>query len=256
MATFKALILKHDKKKDGTFNVKVRVIHNKVIRYLGTPYFIAINEITKAGRIKNQMVFNAMEDQVRKYRDAYNTLGEASEKMTVDQIVEFITKKEEQFQLDFIRYGREVIGEMDAAGRGGTAENYRATLNTICKFTGRPSLDVAQITSSFLKDFLKWLDTRPGKRRERKALVPDLFTPASSGRFTIRLKRSIMTRIGALSIFLFLHLRSSKSPRIFRLHNGRYLSMLSGLYLTCLTWVVLVLIWPRISLCYLLDSLE
>jgi integrase len=109
-----------------------------------------------------------MEDQVRQYRDAYNTLGEASEMMTVDQIVEFITKKEEQFQLDFIHYGREVVGEMEATGRAGAAENYRATLNTICKFTGKSSLDIAEITSSFLKDFLKWLDTRPAETKRKK----------------------------------------------------------------------------------------
>lgn len=37
MATFKAEVYAHQKKKDGTYNIKIRVTHNGEKRYLATP---------------------------------------------------------------------------------------------------------------------------------------------------------------------------------------------------------------------------
>jgi hypothetical protein len=36
MATFKAVVMAHHKKEDGTYNVKIRVAHNRVTRYIKT----------------------------------------------------------------------------------------------------------------------------------------------------------------------------------------------------------------------------
>ena len=46
MATFKAEVYAHQKKKDGTYNIKIRVTHNGEKRYLATPYFIYKEDIT------------------------------------------------------------------------------------------------------------------------------------------------------------------------------------------------------------------
>ena len=47
MATFKALILSDKQKTDGTYNVKIRVIHNRKIKYISTPFYVGGKEVVK-----------------------------------------------------------------------------------------------------------------------------------------------------------------------------------------------------------------
>ena len=41
MATFKAEVYKHQKRSDGTWNVKIRVTHNRQKKYLSTPIYVS-----------------------------------------------------------------------------------------------------------------------------------------------------------------------------------------------------------------------
>lgn len=52
MATFKSLIQKHHKKADGTWNVKIRVTHNRQIKYLATPIYAKADDITRTFKLK------------------------------------------------------------------------------------------------------------------------------------------------------------------------------------------------------------
>jgi hypothetical protein len=47
MATFKAEVYAHQKKKDGTYNIKIRVTHNQQKRYLATPYYVTKDDVPK-----------------------------------------------------------------------------------------------------------------------------------------------------------------------------------------------------------------
>ena len=49
MATFKAEVYAHQKKKDGTYNIKIRVYHNKEKKYLSTPFFVTQEHLTQRG---------------------------------------------------------------------------------------------------------------------------------------------------------------------------------------------------------------
>ena len=69
MATFKVVILPHHKKEDGTFNVKIRVTHDRKSRYIKTPYYIGGADISRRKRngkeeikIKNQAVIDALDN--------------------------------------------------------------------------------------------------------------------------------------------------------------------------------------------------
>ncbi|MBP1615461.1 MAG: tyrosine-type recombinase/integrase [Bacteroidetes bacterium] len=43
MATFKAEIYKHQKKANGTWNVKIRITHNREKKYLSTSIYVMLN---------------------------------------------------------------------------------------------------------------------------------------------------------------------------------------------------------------------
>ena len=40
MATFKTCVFKNHLRKDGTYNVKLRVTHNRISRKISTPYYV------------------------------------------------------------------------------------------------------------------------------------------------------------------------------------------------------------------------
>lgn len=48
MATFKAEVYKHQKRSDGTWNVKIRVTHNRQKKYLSTPIYVKQDDITRS----------------------------------------------------------------------------------------------------------------------------------------------------------------------------------------------------------------
>jgi hypothetical protein len=45
--TFKAEIYQHHKRADGTYNIKIRVTHNRQKKYLSTAYYVERNDLTR-----------------------------------------------------------------------------------------------------------------------------------------------------------------------------------------------------------------
>jgi integrase len=179
MATFKAVVQKHHKKEDGTYNVKIRVTHRRVVKYMATRLFVTKEDITKSMKIKNQAVLDMLDETVRKYRTACNALGERLDDMTAEQVVEYVKKPEGEpvFRLDFMAFGGEVIESMKKAGRTGSANNYAITLNAVRRFTGRETLDISEVTVTFLEDFTAWIGDNPfNTNRERGGRAQSLYT--------------------------------------------------------------------------------
>ena len=47
MATVKIVILKHQKRDDGTWNVKIRITHERQSSYIATSHYVGIDLINK-----------------------------------------------------------------------------------------------------------------------------------------------------------------------------------------------------------------
>jgi integrase len=179
MATFKATVEKHHRKKDGTYNVKIRVTHRRVVRYLATQLYVTGDDLTKSMRIKNRAVTDVLEDTVRRYRNLCNGLGERLEVMTTDQVIAYLKKAgcDPVFHLDFLAFGEEVIATMRKNGRKGTAGSYAVALRAVRRFTGSESLDISGITAAFLEDFVAWLRDHPaGKSWKHGCRAQSLYT--------------------------------------------------------------------------------
>ena len=56
MATIKAVVLKHQKKDDGTWNVKVRVTHKRDVAYMATPFFVIKSELNRKYEITDDII--------------------------------------------------------------------------------------------------------------------------------------------------------------------------------------------------------
>lgn len=180
MATFKAEVYAHQKKKDGTYNIKIRVTHNGKKRYLATPYYIYKEDITqKTHKIKNQHYIDLTDELIKNYRLRCDVWGERLKKVNVDKIVEIITSEDpgERFDLDFIAYAHKFVDKLIQENHEGNAKTYKVAINNLVKFVGRESISIHEINSKFVSDWITWIKKQPapskkGKGERAQSLYP------------------------------------------------------------------------------------
>ncbi len=171
MATFKAEVYAHQRKKDGTYNIKIRVTHNGEKRYLATPYYIYKEDVTqKTYKIKNQHYIDLTDELIRKYRLKCDIWGERLKTVNVDKIVEIITSEDPgaKFDLDFIAYARKFVDKLIQENHEGNAKTYKVAINNLVKFVGRESISIHEINSKFVSDWIAWIKKQPAPSKKKK----------------------------------------------------------------------------------------
>lgn len=172
MATFKAIVEPHYKRADGTYNIRIRITHNRRSKLISTQLYVTAEDLTRTTlKIKNNAFIEATEDIIKQYRTTCNNIGERLKFMCVDQVVELIKESynpQLTFDLDFVEYGREVARKMRKAGREGNAKIYDNALNSINRFTGREKIGINEITVKFLQSYVEWLDKIPAPSNRKK----------------------------------------------------------------------------------------
>lgn len=168
MATFKAVILPSHKKEDGSYNLKVRVIHNRKAKYIRTPYYVDSKEMTRKKsngketlKIKNQALLDLMDETIMGYKKKLVALGNTFESWSVERVVDYLTSEPKSFSLNFIKYGKEYVELVKNSGRVSTAKKYDVAINALIRFVGRDTLDVSEINYKFLKSFESHLRSEP-----------------------------------------------------------------------------------------------
>lgn len=165
--TFKAVVYAHHKKEDGTYNVKIRVTHNRQKRHIPTNVFVTSKDLTRGLKIKNADVNDQLKRLVEHYQQVAATIPPArAQVLSVAEVVAYITSYEKQhgvFRLDFINFGREVVAEMKACGRDGTGRYYDTALNALVRFIKRDHIDISEISVQLLEDFCTFLKNEPAR---------------------------------------------------------------------------------------------
>ncbi len=170
MATFKAEVYAHQKRADGTYNIKIRVTHKQRKKYLATPWYVGKEDMTRALKLKNQKYIDMVEDLLRRYRSICNSVGEGLNDMDVEQVVELVTRPDvaKPFDLDMVAYTRSFIDKLNKQGRCGTAKSYEVALNSLIRFAGRDEVSIKEITVKFLSDWIAWIAAQPPRRNCKK----------------------------------------------------------------------------------------
>lgn len=187
MATFKWIIQKEKLRADGTYNVKILMIHKRVRRLIGTQVYVdAKRDVTRGLAIKNQKVLDVLEDMVRDCRRKCNEVD--VNMMTADEVVELVTRaKPKRFDLDIIAYGWEQVRKVTEEGRQSTAHKYAIALRSLQRFLERDGLSrdglsrdglerdglervglsVHELSAGLVTRWMKWIgqtvDTKKGK---------------------------------------------------------------------------------------------
>lgn len=164
MATFKALILPHQKKDDGSYNVKIRVTHNRKVRYLRTPYYAFSHDLSKRKKngkeelkIKNQAILDSVDSTIMGYRKKIASAGMDIDSWTIERLMSFLDSDTASFRLDFMAYWKKVADGLIAKGKHSTGKLYNTSLNTFKRFIGRDSMDISEVTIKLIRSFESFL---------------------------------------------------------------------------------------------------
>lgn len=163
MATFRVNVQSHHIKADGTYNIKIRVIHNRKVRYISTQYFEPKTEFNKKLEFKSGELRLKYAHVEQQYRDSFAKIAGRAEPMSVDEVVDFVKRDLETeggFKLDVIEYGRRVAERKSPGSRG----NYQIAMNSLQRFVGDRTLDISEITTRFLESWAGWLQADNGGR--------------------------------------------------------------------------------------------
>lgn len=157
MATFKPEVRMDNLRSDNTYSIRIRITHNRKVKRIPTSIYVDKKEVTKSGKIKNQQIIDQLEDIVREYRKKVTAISVAIEVMTIDELTEYLTKKDETLKVDFFEFSEKWIAKnKDKPG----IQIFVSMLNTLEKFLGRRRLDFKEINYRFLKSFEEHLGQR------------------------------------------------------------------------------------------------
>lgn len=167
MITFKAIIIPNNRRKDGTYPVKIRVTFKGVSRRLPTTLVCKSNDITRGNKIKNADILSKSDELINRMRMVIRDFSPFDlECRDVDWVVSRIKDKltEDNFHLDFFEWSDHYILSKSETTRCA----YTAALNTLERFLGKRSLDINEITRLMLLDFVEFVDNEPKMKKDPK----------------------------------------------------------------------------------------
>lgn len=162
MATFKALVFSHQKHQDGTYNVKVRVTHNRKSRWLPTSLTAYKTDLTRDLKIKtNSGLADKCNLLIAQMRNTLSSLSPVDiDSMNVDQIVNRINKgmsTNAEFSLDFISYCYEFIDKWVSQE---SRKNYTSAVHAFERYVG-PRIEINEISKKTIVGFRDFLREEP-----------------------------------------------------------------------------------------------
>ena len=159
--TFKAVLLDHQKKADGTNFFRIRVTHNRKSRYIKTTICVAPEDMTRSGNVKSTSKIDLVNNLVRRMRNVTDGMDKYELKgMTIDEVVRTVEaqlEEPEEFVLDFVEYGRKLADKKSP----GTAAVYHTALNALVRFFKGRNPDISEITVKNLRRFEEFIRTEP-----------------------------------------------------------------------------------------------
>lgn len=155
MATVAAVILKHHKKQDGTFNVKIRITHKGSTVYIDTSIFAGKSDVDTKIRLKKVFIDTYLTSTVNDYRKKLNTLGPKVDYMSASDIKEYFSLEDEL--IDFIKFADENVQTLINSNRKSTGLRRKTSVTFFKRFLNKTQFSVDLITSKLLREFEKYL---------------------------------------------------------------------------------------------------
>lgn len=167
MITFKAIVIPNNRRKDGTYPVKIRVTYKGVSRRLATAMVCKPTDLTRSLKIKNADILSKADELIIKMRDVVKDIPLFDlEDKDVDWVVRKIkdTLSGDSFKLDFFQWSDRYLKQKGES----TRKAYERALNALERFLAKRELDVNAITKMMLLDFMEFVEAEPKMHYNRK----------------------------------------------------------------------------------------
>lgn len=192
MATVNAVVYDHHKKKDGTYNVKIRIYHKGVRRLIDTSHYVSQKQLDTKFNIKDRFILNILDETLLKYRRVISEVTDKLDLFTADDLRDHLLGNEKE--IDFIEFCDFYIDQLRKEGRNGSANNHRTVRNSLVDYFQKESAFIKEINTNMLNKYMLYL------KSDRKLTRVN------------QLKKQVTTaRIGLSSSGLFNHLRDLKT---------------------------------------------
>lgn len=160
MITFTPRVYAHQRRKDGSYNVKINVYFKGKERRLPTPVFCTQEDLTRSLKIKNGTIRTQCEKIIMDMRAAVADLSPYDLMyQDVDFVVQKINEKlaKKTFYLDFFAHADLFIAQK----KEGTAQTYRASVNAFATFLGKRECSINAITKAMIMKFVEFWESQP-----------------------------------------------------------------------------------------------
>lgn len=154
MATFKTCVQSSKRRKDGFYQVYIRVIQHQKIAYIKTDKYVNEQGLSGKSEVKDPYVVQHCVRKITHWMDRLNRVE--SERWTVREVVEYLMS--EETDVSFSDYARKYRDRMIDSGMERTAKNYRYAYEHLERFTGTNRLNFSQLTTAFLQTWIKTLE--------------------------------------------------------------------------------------------------
>ena len=155
MPTFKGVVLPANRKSDGTWNVKIRVTHNRVVRYLSTPFYVNSSQLTRSFKIKDAKVNDTIEQKIREYQEIVANIGFLADGIDVEHLIRLLQNQGQQ--INFFDFADKYIDNLNTSKRIGTANSYVTAINSLKRYNKNKPLYFSQIDARYMYDYFQSL---------------------------------------------------------------------------------------------------
>jgi len=157
MATVNAVVYEHHKRADGTYNVKIKIFHQKKRAYIETAHYVSARQLDNDLEIKDKFILKILGEILDDYRHAISEIGPRLDFFTAEQLRDYLENKDKP--IDFIAFCNDHIESLRESKRDGTANNHRVVRNSLIDYFKRESVLITEINGGMLVHYEKWLRT-------------------------------------------------------------------------------------------------
>ena len=172
--TFSPIIYERFRRKDGTYNVRIRMTVNRQSRQISTTIYARPDQLTKSLKVKDRSIQKRIDEMLASLRQKTAQIDPlVVSSLSADDVMRIISRQDGEFSLDFMSFASAIIDEIAKRNKK-SAGHYRYAINSLREFTQRESLDISKITSTFLRNYERWMRGKYGD----KARAVSLYTSA------------------------------------------------------------------------------
>lgn len=166
MATVSATIIKKDQKSDGTWNVKIRVWHNKKPAYIDTIHFVTRKQLGKKNKdsesliIKDNFILDRIAPDLKKYRDWISNNEIYVGRLSASELRDKLAGLKESLAndvVDFLGFCQKFISDKKGSPKASSAKTLLTVYNSLIDFFKTNYLPITEINYNFLKKYETYL---------------------------------------------------------------------------------------------------